>query len=192
MGVITDFFLASTTDVARILTGWHLPAQTNRLSPESQPAKSACDNQTPAHVGFVWQQPPRPNPSAVAAPKIDLLPNVQCRGMLPEKLALLFAALTEIPTDHAMDLILLGYLTGPPETEVTVQRLPTALTNALAVADSADLARAARILEEDDIDRWGNVCHGTAKEQTDVLRRIQSLAKRGLSTNADLFVWTCT
>jgi hypothetical protein len=192
MGVITDFFLASTTDVARVLTGWYLPPQPNRLSPNAQGPKSTGDAQIPAHVGLVWQQPPRPNPDAIAAPKIDSLPHVQCRGMLPEKLALLFTALTELPADRALDLILLGYLTGPPETEVTVQRLPAAFTNALAVADNTDLARAASILEEDDIDRWGNVCHGTAKEQADVLRRIQSLAKRGLSANADLFVWTCT
>jgi hypothetical protein len=192
MGVMTDFFLASTTDVNRVLTGWQLPPLQSRDATEPRTLGLPSSAQVPLIAGSGWHQPPKPNPNANPAPQIDSLPNVQCRDMLPDKLALLFASLTEIPADHAMDLILRGYLTGPPETEVTVQRLPVALTNALATADDADLERAAKTLEEDDIDRWGNSFRGSARELIGMLQRVQTLAKRGLSSNADLFIWTCT
>jgi hypothetical protein len=146
----------------------------------------------PRRSETTWLQPPKPNPDANPAPKIDTLPNVQCRDMLPDKLALLFAALTEIPPERALDLIVNGYLTGPPEPEVTVQRLPMAMTSALATANDSDLARAARALEDDDLGRWGSGVCGTAHELTAMLGRVQTLAKHGLTINADLFVWTCT
>jgi hypothetical protein len=184
MGVMTDFFLASATDVATVLQGWQLPPQptgdaTNRL-----------------HAGFPskshWQRPPSPNPNANTVPQITSLPNVQCRDMLPDKLALLFAALAEVPHDRALDLILLGYLTGPPEAEVTVQKLPVALTRALAAAGDADLVRAAKVLEDDALDCVSATFRAKASELTEILQRVQSLAKHGLTTNADLFLWTCS
>jgi hypothetical protein len=192
MGVMTDFFLASSTDLARVLTGWQLPQQSNREASNHKQAGPANLARGQASIGFTWQRPPEPNPEAVAAPKIDTLPNVQCRGMLPERLALLFATLAEIPTEQALDLILHGYLTGPPETEVTVQRLPPALMNALAMAAPADLLRAAETLEEDELERWGHDSRETARELAEILRRVQSLAKHGVSIEADLFIWTCT
>jgi hypothetical protein len=184
VGVMTDFFLASATDVEKVLNGWQLP---------SQPAQTAADRMNRQYTPESgWHQPPKPNPNANPAPQIASLPNVQCRGMLPDKLALLFAALAEVPPDRALELILHGYLTGPPETEVTVQQLPVALTKALAAAADADLVRAAKVLEEDDIESCCVVFRGKLSELTDVLQRVQSLAKHGLSTNADLFLWTCT
>jgi hypothetical protein len=192
MGVITDFFLASSSDVARVLSGWQLPPQPVREPPALKPARLPNGVDIPLRSEPHWVQPPKPNPDANPAPKIDSLPNVQCKGMLPDKLALLFATLTEIPAERALDLIVHGYLTGPPEPEVTVQRLPAALTTALASANGSDLLRAAQAIEEDDIDRWGGDFRGTSSELTNVLSRVQSLAKHGLSTNADLFIWTCT
>ncbi|HMA92114.1 MAG TPA: hypothetical protein VKP30_05475 [Polyangiaceae bacterium] len=175
MGVITDFFLASRSDVTRVLRGWRLPPLTNQESARVPPlALGSAD--------------PQANP----APPIDSLPNVQCNGMLPERLALVFASLAEVDPDRALDLILLEYLTGPPESEVTVQRLPAAFVNALANARERDLERAAKVLEDDDVDRWGDALLGTANELSKILMRIQNLARQGLSTQADLFVWTCT
>jgi len=192
MGVITDFFLATTADVARVLNGWQLPPHPERCPPNSQ--NDQLSNVEPVVFSnrTHWAHSPKPNPNANPAPKIDSLPNVQCNGMLPDKLALLFATLTEIPPELAQDLISYGYLTGPPEPEVTVQRLPLALTSALANANGADLTRAARTLEDDDVDRWGSGVGGKATELATVLGRIQALAKHGLSIQADLFIWTCT
>lgn len=192
MGVITDFFLASAADVTRVLSGWQLPPQPVRESLLSRDGRGGNTSLALAYDELNWQQPPQPNPYADPTPHIDTLPNVQCKGMLPDKLALLFASLTGVDTDQALDLILLGFLTGPPECEVTVQRLPSALTNALANADSNDLLRAARALEDDDIDRWGPTFRGTAKELSKILLRIQSLAQQGISSQSDMFVWTCT
>lgn len=192
MGVITDFFLASTTDVARVLTGWQLPLEGNPEVSHARLTRFANSTHIPLRPEAIWSHPPQPNPSANPAPQIDTLPNVQCKGMLPDKLAILFATLTEIPTERALDLILRGFLTGPPETEVTVQRLPSSLTSALANAAHDDLLRAAKVLEEDDIDRWGNAFLGSAKELVDTLNRVQALAKKGVSSEVDLFIWTCT
>lgn len=192
MGVITDFFLASTADVARVLAGWQLPPQAGQDTSSTIAVHMPTSMHVPIRSATTWQQPPKPNPDANPAPKIDTLPNVQCRGMLPDKLALLFATLTEIPPERALDLIVNGYLTGPPEPEVTVQRLPMAMTSALATANDSDLARAARALEDDDLDRWGSGLSGSAHELATMLGRVQSLAKHGLTINADLFVWTCT
>lgn len=192
MGIVTDFFLASTSDLARFLNGWQLPPpmlQNPGSYRKERLAASAHSKQAPL---LAWSQPPKPNPDANPSPQIGSLPNVQCKGLLPDKLALLYASLAEIPTEHALDLIMLGFLTGPPEAEVTVQQLPPALTNALAIALDVDLIRAAQIIEDDDIDRWGNSFRGTAKELTRVLSRVQTLAQKGLTSDADLFIWTCT
>jgi hypothetical protein len=191
MGVITDFFLASTTDVARVLSGWQLPPS-SRLTPSDLCcSKLANGAGLPLAAALEWAPPPNPDPLANPTPQIDSLPNVQCTDMLPDKLALLFSSLTAVPEERALDLIMDGYLTGPPDTEITVQQLPEALTSALANAQTTDLVRAAKTLEEDDLERWGTF-RGTAQNLLDMLHRVQSLAKRGISSNADLFLWTCT
>jgi hypothetical protein len=190
MGVMTDFFLASTSDVARVLNGWQLPQRA--AAGDTHPYDFGLTRAGATKDNLLWAQPPRPNPHADPSPKIASLPNVQCKGMLPDKLALLFTSLTEVPAERALDLILNGFLTGPPETEVTVQLLPKALTKAIAQAESADLVRAAKAIEEDEIDQWGSAYRVTASDLANVLHRVQSLAQRGVDSDADLFIWTCT
>ena len=192
MGVITDFFLASGSDVARVLVGWQLPTFPGAYSTKPEGLDTGGSEHSALHGTSAWSLPPKPNPLADPAPHIDTLPNVPCKGMLPDKLALLFASLAEVDAEQALDLILLGYLTGPPESEVTVQRLPLALTSALANAKSDDLVRAAKVLEQDDNDGWGSTFRGAAAELTMTLQRLQGLAQRGIRPNLDLFVWTCT
>lgn len=191
MGVITDFFLASHSDVIRVLRGWQLPSLASQTAPVGSVSNRINQGLLAVAVPPL-PGPPTVDPHADPAPPIDSLPNVQCNGMLPEKLALLFASLADVDPDRALDLILLEYLTGPPESEVTVQRLPAAFVNALANARAGDLERAAKVLEDDDVDLWGDALLGTAKELSKVLLRIQELARQGLSMQADLFVWTCT
>lgn len=192
MGVITDFFIAPAKDIANVLSGWKLPEQPALSSPTlgQQDTLSA----TPC---LQVDRLPRtttsgPDPRADPAPAIDGLPNVQCNCMLPDKVAILFAWLAEISTERALELLLLGYLTGPPESEITVQMLPSALMHALANAQAADLAQAARILEDDDVEHWGYYQRHAGPDLTLLLHEIQTLARQGLSTNSQLFLWTCT
>lgn len=192
MGVITDFFLASGSDVARVLVGWQMPTFPSAYSTRPEAIVTVTSARDVLHGNSGWPQPPTPNPLADPVPHIDTLPNVPCKGMLPDKLALLLASLTEVDTGQALDLILQGYLTGPPESEVTVQRLPLELTTALANARSSDLLRAAKAIEQDDNDGWGITFRGAAAELTRTLRCVQGLALQGMRTSADLFVWTCT
>jgi len=133
---------------------------------------------------------PSPAPYANPSPDVSSLPCVQCKGLLPDKLAIIFAELAHIALDDAFDLVLCGDLVGPPDTEISVSRLPTELVALLTSAQRDDLARAAQAVEDDEVAESGNSLHGIASGLTDVLLEVQALVRGAPSKDAGLFLWT--
>jgi hypothetical protein len=185
MGVLTDFFLATPSDVSRVLLGWQLPPP-----PLPRPVVVHTVNPfTKQRVQITSRRDlnnlPEPKADAAPSPDISSLPNVQCKGLLPDKLALAFSALTDISQDDAVDLILCGDLIGPPDGEITVLLLPQEFMVAVAAASAQDIARAARaIIDEDEM---SNPEDASALEG--ILREVQILALRGKAENSRLFIW---
>lgn len=184
MGVLTDFFLATDSDVSCVLSGWQLPPPllpqavvVETINPFTRQPVQITTRRDPDSV-------PEPNPEADPSPDVSSLPNVQCKGLLPDKLALAFSALAHVSENDAMDSILCGDLVGPPNTEIVVLRMPEAFTVALASASDQDLMRAARVVMADD--------EMSRPEDSDalgeILREVRGLARRGLTEDASLFI----
>lgn len=189
MGVLTDFFIASPVDISRVLGGWQLPPP-----PLPEPRTVQGINPfTKEPVTIKTRQDaskmPEPDEDADPSPSMESLPNVQCKGLLPDKLAIVYSSLTGIDVDDAMSLITRGGLVGPLETEVLVERMPDDFTEALAAATDDDLAEAAEAVEDDEAENFGESARGFADDLADVLGDVRALARRCRSSEADLFVW---
>ena len=108
-------------------------------------------------------------PGADPSPDVSSLPCFQCKGLLPDKLAIIFSQLAHIDFDVALDLILCGDLAGPPDTEIAISRMPTAFVAALASAGHDDLARAAEAVETHEVEELGASAQGIDSDLTAIL-----------------------
>jgi hypothetical protein len=189
MGVLTDFFVASPSDLDTVLFGWQLPppplaepVDVHGVNPFTKKPFTISSRNNRDEV-------PLPNPNANPSPNICTLPNVQCKSLLPDRLAVAFSSLSGMVIDDALDLIMCGALIGPPVTEIAIQRLPDAFTAALAKANNDALVRAAQAIEDADVANYGESSRGVVPELTDILSQIRALAARCQSTDLQLFVW---
>ena len=191
MGVLTDFFAASMSDLERVLPGWQLP-------PPPLPEPIVVHGVNPFTKKPVLirtrrnrERIPPPDPSADPCPNVSALPNVQCKSLLPDKLAIIFSVMAALDTEVATDLVLCGDLVGPPETEIAVLRLPSAFTSALASATNEKLERAAQAIQNVEAAEFGESAKGSASDLTRILTELRGLANQCMSANAGLFVWIC-
>lgn len=185
MGILSDFFLATSSDLSRVFRGWQLPplplpraVVVQVVNPFTRQPVQITTRRDSARM-------PEPSPLAAPSPDIRSLPNVQCKGLLPDKLAVVFSTVAQISIEDALDLILCGDLAGPPDTEITVFLLPEAFMSALASASPQDLVRAAAAVIADDECSHPDDTAGL----TEILSEVQTLAVHGQTNGARLFVW---
>lgn len=135
---------------------------------------------------------PTPNESAIAVPDISFLPRLQAKRLGAESVAQLFAKLAQLPLDTAADLILCGYLIGPPTPEVAIQRMPSAFTEAISSASYDSLARAAQLL--DDHTRTTPIVSASrgVLDTMVLLVQLRAMAAWSRSAGTDLFALTAT
>lgn len=189
MGVITDFFIASREDVFRVLQGWKFPPPLLEAPVVVQGVNPFTKEPIQIKTRLNRDLMPAPDPEADPSPDIGSLPNVRAKGLLPDKLAIVFATLGGLDFDGALELITYGGLIGPPETEVSVEQLPAAFTECLADAHRDDLLRAAQAIEEEEVQNWGDSYRGSAQSFLEVLLELSALASRCRAEKAELFVW---
>jgi hypothetical protein len=191
MGVLTDFFLASESDLKRVLSGWQLPPP-----PLDAPITFQAQNpftKAPVTVRTRCDRERMPSPAHDADPSPDIssLPRVQCKGLLPDKLAIIFARLSNIPFDDAFDLVMCGTLVGPPETEISVSRIPASFVASVASASREALASAAQAVEDEEVAESGDGMRGIASGLTDVLLEVHGLVRSASARDAGLYLWVC-
>lgn len=191
MGVLTDFFAATPSDIERVLHGWRLPPPPLAEPVTLQGVNPFTKEPVTIRTRRDASRMPAENPDADPSPRVESLPNVQCKGMLPDKLAIVYSALTGIAVDDAIDFIVCGALVGPPETGVSVERMPADFTAALAAATDDDLAAAAQAIEDDEVENFGESAGAFADDLADILVEVRALAQRCRTTGADLYVWMC-
>jgi len=187
MGILTDFFLASISDVSRVLSGWQLPPPPLPQAVVFEIINPFTRQPLQVTTRRDRSNEPEPDPEADPSPDVSSLPNVQCKGLLPDKLAPAFATLADVTADVALDLILCGALTGPPDTEISVLLLPLEFTVALASASEQDLARAAQAFVDGD----ATSRPGDASVLAGIFREVRGLAAQGQADGARLFLWIC-
>lgn len=189
MTVLTDFFAANQSQVAEVLRGWQLPPPpldeaaivrwTGSSQSEEVTFKSRLDR----------RRLPTPNPAAIPLPDISTLPHVRANGLASPDMAPLFAALARLRLEEATDLVLCGYLVGPPRPQVTIQRFPSAFTEVLAVADHDRLVRIAEALPEESI-ASGSLAERHVEDLMTILVQLRALARWSRIAGCDLYALT--
>lgn len=197
MGLVTEFFLATTSEFDNAFITWARPLETPRESEEVDPASGA--------VRVVRSWAPRPSATELEphkrGPRPDLagLPRFHLRGISPAELLTLRAALVGDAAALADDEILRPARVAPPGHNQWVHRLPDRLVEQLAAMDAGELVALGKAWGEaelrrldsieDDAVRAARVKHHRPEFWAETASELQTLAVTAQTTQAGLYLY---
>ena len=189
MGVLTDFFAATTAELDGVSIEWGpVPPAAGSGRPSASPPKSG------GVFGFLRRRPavPEPAPEPAAEPAVAaeeaVLPNVQSKGILDTQVSALDTIITGTSYDELLDAEATGQIVRDAGDEGPwIFAIRTELRDALAALPQSEVDRVGRAWAADEeIGATGDADVTAIVELTDELRALAITAR---STGRDLYLW---
>ncbi len=183
MGVLTDFFAATESQLAEVFVGWHTvsntPIQRETTNPFSGEAIIVND----------WQPGPLIREGElVDSPAIEALPHSHFKGVDHVKLGTLYKLVSGDKHEHFIDTLSKPALIYPEGEDIGLHQIPSALTSALATLSEnkhAEVAMKWQLTEECQLDRF------TVDDCETVVKELHSLAQEAVKLHGSLyFLWS--
>jgi hypothetical protein len=189
MGVLTDLFQATDTEIATVCRGWGAEAPLL-----DEPVLRRMVNPfTKKEVEFMSRLAPEHSEAAsdaIESPDFRHLPRIDMKGLSPIHLENLGQVLLQWSPDYARGEVSGRSLAGPPETEISIMLVPDPLVAATArIGEGSMMSVAEEWFEIEQIDSDG--AFETAKDCVFVLRALVPFMGDAVRVGRHVFMWMC-